>query len=227
MKLEPFFKKYEALLKTADDIFSKVTAEFPEEVTCKQGCADCCYALFDLTLIEALYIKHHFDACYEGLERERRIEVASKIDREIYKLKRKAYKDLEAGREEAEIFRDLAEKKVKCPLLNDKNTCDLYEHRPITCRLYGIPTSIGGEGHTCGISGFLKGAAYPTVKLDIIQNKLFELSAELVSAIQSQYSRMGEMLVPLSMALLTEYDDVYLGIKGTEDAQGGTKQEET
>jgi Fe-S-cluster containining protein len=225
MNLEPFFKKYEALLKTADDIFSKVKTEYPEEVKCKQGCADCCYALFDLTLIEALYIKHHFDTCFEGLERERKIEVANKIDRMLYKLKRKAYKDLEAGKEEAEIFRDLAEKKVPCPLLNEENTCALYEYRPLTCRLYGIPTSIAGKGHTCGLSGFLKGSAYPTVKLDIIQNKLFELSAELVAAIQSRYSRMGEMLVPLSMALLTEYDDAYLGVKGAEEVPGEIKKE--
>ncbi len=226
MNLEPFFKKYEALLKTADDIFSKVAAEYPEEVKCKRGCADCCYALFDLTLIEALYIKHHFDASYEGQEKERRIEIANKIDRELYKLKRKAYKDLEAGKEEAEILRELAEKKIRCPLLNDENACDLYKHRPITCRLYGIPTSIAGKGHTCGLSGFLEGTTYPTVKLDIIQNKLFELSAEVVSAIQSRYSRMGEMLVPLSMALLTEYDDAYLGVKEAEDAQDDTKTEE-
>ena len=226
MNLEPFFKKYEALLKTADDIFRKVAAEYPEKVKCRQGCSDCCYALFDLTLIEALYIKHHFDACYEGLERESRIEIANKIDRELYRLKRKAYKDLEAGKTEEQIFEELAAKKVRCPLLNDKNACDLYEQRPITCRIYGIPTSIAGKGHTCGLSGFLKGTAYPTVKLDIIQNKLFELSAELVTAIKSRYSRMGEMLVPLSMALLTEYDDVYLGVKEPEDVQADAKKEQ-
>ena len=226
MNLEPFFKKYEALLKTADDIFSKVSEEYPQEVRCKQGCADCCYALFDLTLIEALYIKHHFDDCFKGLERERRIEFANRIDRELYKLKRKAYKDLEAGKEESDILRSLAEKKVRCPLLNDQDRCDLYAFRPITCRLYGIPTSIAGEGHTCGLSGFLKGTPYPTVKLDIIQRKLFELSAELVAAIESRYSRMGEMLIPLSMALLTEYDEVYLGIKEAENVPANTETED-
>ena len=146
MNLEPFFKKYEALSKTADDIFNKVKDEYPQEVRCAQGCADCCHALFDMTLIEALYIKHHFDIGYEGPERERRIEIANKIDRELYKLKRKAYKDLEAGKEEAEILRELAEKRVRCPLLNDESACDLYKYRPITCRLYGIPTSIAGKG---------------------------------------------------------------------------------
>lgn len=224
MKLEPFFKQYEALLKTADDIFSKVKAEYTQEVKCRLGCADCCYALFDLTLIEALYIKHHFDDRFKGLEREKRLEAANRIDRELYKLKRKAYKELEAGKEETQILREMAEKKVRCPLLNDQNNCDLYEHRPITCRLYGIPTSIAGEGHTCGLSGFLTGSSYPTVKLDIIQKKLFALSAELVTAIRSRYSRMGEMLVPLSMVLLTEYDEVYLGVKEAENAPVEKKQ---
>ena len=226
MNLEPYFKQYEVLLKTADDIFRKVKNEYPGEVKCKQGCADCCYALFDVTLIEALYIKHHFEKRFEGVEREKRVEVASRIDRRLYKLKRKANKDLEAGREETDILQDLAGKKVQCPLLNTQSRCDLYEYRPITCRLYGIPTSIAGEGHTCGLSGFLKGVAYPTVKLDIIQNKLFELSSELVVSIQSRYSRMGEMLVPLSMALLTEYDDVYLGVKGAGEAHCDQKTEE-
>jgi Fe-S-cluster containining protein len=226
MNFEPYFKQYEALVKTADELFNKVSQEYPDEVKCKQGCADCCYALFDLTLIEALYIKHHFDKCFEGLEREKRLESANKIDRELYKLKRKAYKDLEAGKEEAAILRDMAEVKVKCPLLNDQNTCDLYAHRPITCRIYGIPTSIAGEGHTCGMSGFLQGSAYQTVKLDIIQNKLFEISAALVASIETRYSRMGEMLVPLSMALLTEYDEVYLGVKPAEGEKDESETEE-
>lgn len=226
MNLKPYFKQYEALLKTADDIFKKVKHEYSGEVKCKQGCADCCYALFDVALIEALYIKHHFERCFEGLEREKRVEVAGRIDRRLYKLKRKAHKDLEAGRKEADILQDLAGEKVQCPLLNTQNRCDLYEYRPITCRLYGIPTSIAGEGHTCGISGFVKGVAYPTVKLDIIQNKLFELSAELAVSIQSRYSGMSEMLVPLSMVLLTEYDDAYLGVKGAEEAHCGPKKEE-
>ena len=217
MNFEPHFKKYEALLKIADDLFNKVKKEFPEEVKCNRGCADCCYALFDVTLIEALYIKHHFDARFKGVEREKRLGLANRIDRRLYKLKRKAYKELEAGKDETDILQELAGEKIQCPLLNCENTCDLYDFRPITCRLYGIPTAIAGEGHTCGLSGFIKGEAYPTVELDLLQKKLFEISAELVAAIESRYSRMGEMLVPLSMALLTEYDEVYLGVSG-EDA---------
>ena len=227
MNLEPFFKKYEALLKTADDLFKQVAEKYPREVKCKQGCADCCYALFDLTLVEALYIKHHFDRCFEGADREKRLEIANRIDRQLYKIKRRAYKELEAGKSEEDILNELAEKKIRCPLLNQQDLCDLYDHRPITCRFYGIPTSIAGKGHTCGLSGFVEGEAYPTVKLEIIQKKLYEISAEIVQVIKSRYARMGEMLVPLSMALLTEYDDEYLGVKSSKTDSESAEPKET
>lgn len=210
--LEPFFLKYEALLKLADDTFDKIKTEFPECVTCKITCADCCHALFDLSLIEALYINHHFNRKFEREAKEKRLQIANEIDRKIYKLKRNAYKALEAGKDETDILRDMAEHRVRCPLLNDDESCDLYEYRPITCRIYGIPTSIADKSHTCGITGFEEGRSYPTVNIDILQNKLYDISAEFVASIGSRYTRMAEMLVPLSMALLTEYSEEYLGM---------------
>jgi len=210
--IDPFFLKYEALLKLADDTFDKIKAEFPECVTCKITCSDCCHALFDLSLIEALYINHHFNRRFEGEARDARLRVANEMDRKIYKLKRDAYKELEAGNDETEILTRMAEHRVRCPLLNDDESCELYEYRPITCRIYGIPTSIGDKSHTCGITGFEEGKSYPTVKIDVLQKKLYDLSAEFVASIRSRYTRMAEMLVPVSMALLTEYNAEYLGI---------------
>ena len=102
---------------------------------------------------------------------------------------------------------EIAAERVRCPLLNDDDMCDLYEYRPITCRLYGMPTSIGGIGHTCGKSGFVEGKPYPTVNLDVIQKRLYEISAEFVSRIKTKYVKMADMLVPLSMAILTDYDE--------------------
>ena len=108
LDFEPFFKEYEALLALADQTFEKVRKDFPDLVKCKLECADCCYALFDLPLIEALYINHHFNRKFEGKQKEDYLEAVNTIDRLIYKLKRKANKDLEAGRSEEEILTELA-----------------------------------------------------------------------------------------------------------------------
>lgn len=218
LPLKPFFKKYEALSATADMVFEKIKKEYPESVKCKKECSDCCHALFDLTFIEALYINFHFLEAYQGKEKKEIIDKANRADRKIYKLKKKAYKDLESGKNETEILMDMAMEKVRCPLLNNQDMCDLYANRPITCRIYGIPTSISGMGHTCSLSGFQEGQKYPTVNIDTIYEKLYTLSNEFAQEIKTKFTKLGEMLVPLSMALLTDYNEKYLGL-ATEEAE--------
>lgn len=212
----PYFEQYKILSKAADDIFQRLQKEYPDCVACEVKCADCCHALFDITLIEAIYINSQFTKKFQGREKEQLIEKANRADRSIHKIKRKAHKDVQAGKKEDQVLTALAEERCRCPLLNDDDLCDLYEHRPITCRLYGIPTSIGGAGHTCGKTRFKEGEKYPTVNLDAIQKKLYEISRQLVADIKTRYLKMADMLVPLSMAMITVYDPEYLGIKGAE-----------
>ncbi|MBW2569362.1 MAG: YkgJ family cysteine cluster protein, partial [Deltaproteobacteria bacterium] len=202
-----FFRKYEKIVVMVDNVFKRVKKEYPECVTCEQECSDCCFALFDLSLIEGLYINYQFNKNFEGKEKNRLIDKLNTADREVHRIKKKAYKDLKAGEKEDDILNDMAEKRVRCPLLNEQNLCDIYEYRPITCRLYGIPTTIGGSGYTCGKSGFIKGEQYATVNLDMLQNNLYKISAELVKEIKSRHVKMADMLVPLSMALLTNYNE--------------------
>ena len=221
----PFFKQYEEVLAMADKVFERVKSEHSECVKCKTTCSDCCNALFDLYLIEALYINDKFNKKFKDGERERIVEKSNTADRTIHKLKRKAYKDLESGKDENEILSKMAEERVRCPLLNDDDMCDLYEYRPITCRLYGIPISIGGASHTCGLSAFAEGKQYPTVNLEKIQNKLYEISVDLVKEIKSRHVKLADVLVPLSMALLTIYDEEYLGIGDINRGDTKDKQE--
>jgi len=220
-ELGPFFTQYEALVEMADSIFNRVRTEHSDCVTCKIECADCCHALFDLTLIEALYLNHHFNRAFSGPEKDSLLEIANRADRHIYKIKRRAYQAIKNGAAETDVLTQVAEDRVRCPLLDKNNLCRLYAFRPITCRLYGIPTSIQGTGHTCGSSGFIKGTAYPTVNLDVIHHKLFEISAALVKEIRSRHLKMADILFPVSMALLTVFDEDYLGLSPIESEGTG------
>lgn len=213
MNFEAYFDKYKAIVDQVDAVFKKVQEEHKECVRCRVGCSDCCHALFDLSLIEALYIKAQFDRLFKDAARTSILERANEADRAVYRLKRQAFKDHESGKSEREILEEMATKRIRCPLLNDDEGCDLYAHRPITCRLYGVPTAIGDKAHTCGLSAFEQGKPYPTVKLDAIQNKLYELSSELAGEIGSRFPKLAELLVPVSMALLTEYTEEYLGVR--------------
>lgn len=225
MDFEPYFKKYQSLVDQVEAVFKQVQTEYGECVTCKVGCSDCCHALFDLTLIEAMFIKHQFDKVIPKEERQKIVERANLADRKVYKLKREASKAHQKGKPENEILEDMAQQRIRCPLLDDEEKCEMYESRPITCRLYGIPTVIGGKAHTCGLSNFEEGKQYPTVKLDNIQRRLYEISFELAQEIKSQYPKLAEVLVPLSMALLTDYNEAYLGTKQDDEQETDSKGE--
>ena len=208
----PYFEKYEAIVAEANALFHKFESEMGELVKCGKGCSDCCNALFDITLVEALYVNSKFNKSFKGMDRSRIMERADSADRTINKLKRKVFKASQAGQSTSEILLEVSRARVRCPLLSDDDLCEMYEFRPITCRLYGVPTSIGGKAHTCKLAGFEAGVKYPTVNMDIVLDRLLALGKELQEGIKSRYKEMGNMLVPLSMALITDFDDAYLGV---------------
>jgi Fe-S-cluster containining protein len=213
MNLKEHFVKYEALVQVVDAVFERVKKEYPKEVFCREKCSDCCYAIFDLTLIEALYLKDKFLKNFTGKEKNDLIEIAGKTDRVLTKMKREAFKEIKKGSNELEIIGKMSQERVRCPLLGEDNLCVMYENRPITCRVYGIPTSTAGVSHICGRTNFIQGQPYPTLNMDKIYTQLQLLSAQLVVDIKSSNIKMHEMLIPVSMALVTQFNEDYLGVK--------------
>jgi Fe-S-cluster containining protein len=207
------FGKYEALVAQADKIFAAVQEAHSDCVRCEIHCCDCCYAVFDLTLVEAVYVNHHFNKSLARRERRQALRRAERADRKFYQIKRKLQKMYsEEGKPTEDVLLQLARERVQCPFLNDEKLCDLYARRPITCRVYGIPTSIGGTPHICGESGFKEGTAYPTVNLDNMNDRLIDLSKDLVEGTGSGTPKIHMRLVPVSAALMTTYDEEYFGI---------------
>jgi Fe-S-cluster containining protein len=204
------FNKYEALVAQVEKGIEQIKKAFPKEVHCNKQCSDCCFAVFDLSLIEAVFLNYRFFQQVEKKDQEEILERANSADRQAYRIKRKLNKLLTEGKEsEGTIFALLSRERIECSLLNEARLCDLYEYRPITCRVYGVPTAIQGKGHTCGISGFQEGTPYPTINLDIINTRLMELSRELLQEIGAKTAPLEHRLVPLSSALLTDYDEEY------------------
>ncbi len=215
MDMSPYFARLEELMHGVDKIFQKMSNDYSAEVQCDQGCTDCCYALFDLSLVEALYLNKKFS----GLDQDTRNMIliqADKADRKIHKIKKQLIKAHRAGSSETEVLRMAGGEQVQCPLLVQEK-CVLYASRPMTCRIYGLPMKVGETSVTCSLSRFEPGIEYPTVDMQRLQDQLLHLSRDLVRGIGSSYADLHMMLVPVSMALLTEYDHNYLGIKIREE----------
>lgn len=216
-QLGPIFEEYEKIRADADSIFSYISSQFPDCVVCKKGCSDCCSALFDLSLVEAMYINHAFASTFDyGRTRSNILEKSSEIDRTLTRIKRDFFRAEKDGEKADIIMEKVAALRIPCPLLDESNECLLYDARPITCRLYGIPTEIDGKARVCGLSHFDKGISYPTVKLGKIQAKLEELSRQIAEQINSPLD-LSDIYVPMSMALLTRYDDKYFGKERSDE----------
>ena len=216
-ELDPVFEAYEKLVAETDAVFSRVAGMYPDCVTCKPGCSDCCHATFDLSLVEAMYLNFRFQEHFDfGPKRSAILERAADVDRKLTRLKRDYFRELrDGGGSEAALHAVLEEAsraRMRCPLLDEEERCILYQYRPITCRLYGIPSVIGGKAHVCGKTAFSTGHGYPTVQLEKIQNRLDMLSQGIRDAVSSRFKELHTVYVPVSMALLTNYDNAYLGI---------------
>ncbi|MBU1247306.1 MAG: YkgJ family cysteine cluster protein [Proteobacteria bacterium] len=215
----PYFKRYEAIMEKVEEAFGQIQSQTGDMVRCGKGCSDCCYALFDLTMVEAIYLSHHFRATFSGMKKSELMERADKADREVNRMKRQLFRATQEGVTTSEILRQVAETRMRCPLLGDDDLCELYEHRPLTCRSYGVPLAIGGEVRTCGKSGFQPGTPYPTIQIEKLQDSLMAISAELAKSINSRYVELGTMLLPPSMAIITEFDEEFLGVMDPGEKQ--------
>lgn len=213
MDFSPHFKKYETLVRTVDAIFGKVRSEYPKEVFCREKCSDCCYAIFDIPIIEAVYLNRKFNETFSGARKMELIDIASKVDRSLFKMKRDAHKQVQEGKTELDILGRMSMERVRCPLLGPDDLCLLYEHRPITCRVYGIPTATAGQSHICGRTNFKQGEAYPTLNMDNLYTQLQQITAEMTRDVKATNVKVCDMLVPVSMALITDFNESFFGIE--------------
>jgi Fe-S-cluster containining protein len=209
---EELFPRYEELPRKADILFQTIHEKYPDSVRCRIRCCDCCHAVFGLFPIEAAYINYHFNR----LDR--------KVRRDVLKRSEKAEGAMVKAKDSLKAFEDnpkmkvfgLGKQRVRCPLLSDKEECALYEHRPVICRIYGVPYSLHKEkkeiAYVCGISGFEAHASYPTVKLDNLYQKLVTLSIEMLKeAGFLNPAAKANLMLPLSRILRMPFEDIVKG----------------
>jgi len=136
---------YLKFLARADAWYRSVREKHPDRVTCGKGCRDCCLGLFDVTLLDR-------DLLREGLQAadpETRRDIETRAEAILGKL-RETWPGLGptlAGWNDDEID-ELSDAlgPVECPVLGPAGECRLYRHRPLTCRLSGVPVvDVSGE----------------------------------------------------------------------------------
>jgi Fe-S-cluster containining protein len=145
--MDELLDRYGVLLGEVDTWFRRCFEQHPDLIACHHGCSECCRGLFDITLLDALYLKRGFDTLPEPLKAElargasRRLELLSKVNPAFVEPW------LLNGIPEVEWDELMPEEdETPCLLLSDAGGCLVYDNRPMTCRLNGIPLiDVSGE----------------------------------------------------------------------------------
>lgn len=139
--------RYGELLGEVDAWFQRCLEQHPEMIACRNGCSECCRGLFDITLLDAFYLRRGFDKLPEPIKTaiekgaSRRLELLSQVNPafvEPWLLNGIPEDDWDALMPE--------EDGTPCLLLSKNGGCLVYDFRPMTCRLNGIPLiDVSGE----------------------------------------------------------------------------------
>lgn len=208
--LNRLFKSYELLVDKADVAFRKMEKGHGTCINCERHCSDCCHAVFGLFLIEAAYIKQHFDQLDSKVGREALLR-CNDTERALKRLEIRLKNCEEDPQMQALV---LARERIRCPLLDENQDCILYPYRPITCRVYGIPTKIQGKARVCGKAGFKKGESYPAFDLDGVYRDLHSLSRELLNSAEKSDPEKASLLISVAKAISTVQDELIREVFG-------------
>lgn len=138
-------KEYLQLLRRVDAWYRGVREKHPDKVTCARGCRDCCLGLFDISLADADLLREGMAA----LDPVTRADIEKRAEAIVSRL-RETHPDLGETLDgwSPEDVDDLCDAigPTECPVLGREGECRLYEHRPLTCRLSGVPVvDVTGE----------------------------------------------------------------------------------
>ena len=139
------------LLHILDNWLERANDRGGSHIACRQGCAQCCIGAFAIDRLDAMRLQQGLSELAErDIERAQR--VLQRAGESLERIAEFFPGDVETGilddsAEAEEAFEDFANDEP-CPALDPTTlACDLYAHRPMTCRVYGPPVrSEGGLG---------------------------------------------------------------------------------
>ncbi len=147
MKIERAIERdYRRLLGEVDEWFNRCLQAGGSALSCRGGCSACCRGLFDITLLDAFLLKNAFASLPQAIQ----TEVLTQCHLRLQQLQQRwpylSHPYLLNNLPEDDWTEMPEDDETPCPLLDADGLCMVYNSRPMTCRLHGLPnTDCSGE----------------------------------------------------------------------------------
>ncbi len=131
------------LIQIVDSALAETTLKSGAWLVCRPGCTPCCIGAFAINQLDALRLRHGLSELQEA-DPQRAARIKERVRDSVHRLAPEFPGDsstglLDEGEEAEQQFADFANDEP-CPVLDpETGLCDLYQHRPMTCRVFGPP----------------------------------------------------------------------------------------
>ena len=137
------------LTGAVDAAIAKAARLAGPQLVCRAGCSECCIGPFPINRLDAWRLREGM-AALEQSDPGRAARIAERARAAVARMRDDFPGDpdrgLLAGDEEAEDRFLERHSGLPCPVLDPgTQTCDLYAHRPVSCRTYGPPVRFNGQ----------------------------------------------------------------------------------
>jgi Fe-S-cluster containining protein len=147
MTSRTILQMHDSLVSRLDKWFQSIQAKHGDRMHCARGCSKCCYGLFDISLPDALRVASAFSMLPQEIRSaaaKRSSAIQKKIIQEGMELQEPFFLNKISEEKIDQLVESVSD--VLCPLLDWNDHCLIYGHRPIACRLEGIPMVDSHDG---------------------------------------------------------------------------------
>ena len=190
------------LVQIIDAALASAERRSGEWLICKPGCTPCCIGVFAIDQLDALRLREGL-AALEAADPHRALRVRERARQSTARIGPEFPGDLRTGvlgndDKAAANFEEFANFEP-CPALDpERGTCDLYQWRPITCRVFGPPVRSDGGLGVCELC-YHEASTDEIESCEMNLDEANPLQAELVAELEKS-GNTGRTIVAFALA---------------------------
>ena len=190
------------LIQIVDSALADVARRSGKWLVCRKGCTQCCIGAFSINQLDAFRLRRGF-AHLEKKAPERAAQVRLRARESVARLSPEFPGDpisgvLDEGEEAEERFAGFANDEP-CPALDPlTGNCELYESRPMTCRVFGPP--VQSEDGLCVCELCFQGASEKEISACEMNPDPDDLESRLLEELEKNTGTRGNTIIAFVLA---------------------------
>jgi Fe-S-cluster containining protein len=189
------------LVQIVDAALLDAARKSGEWLVCKPGCSPCCVGVFAINQLDAARLRYGFGLLILR-DPERAMTLRQRVAASVSRLSAEFPGDVKSGLlseepQAQERFESFANDEP-CPALDPATgTCDLYEYRPMTCRVFGPPVRSEDGLGVCELC--FHGAAPEEIAACEMVPDPDDLESRLLDELERETSAAGHTIVAFAL----------------------------